>query len=115
MMVPRSVCLSWCIGLATLAVVLTLGLGRGFGQARDSVGPVRPADPFAGTSFKVDPLRGPVDLGLTDPALIGAIDVHVHLDPDAPGTGGEVRALDAFEAAAIAKSRGMRGFVIKTH
>jgi hypothetical protein len=34
--------------------------------------------------WKVDPLRGPVDLGLTDPALIGAIDVHVHLDPDSP-------------------------------
>jgi hypothetical protein len=115
-MVPRSVCLFRCIGVATLASVLMLGVGSGFGQARDSVGPAQhPADPFAGTSFKVDPLRGPVDLGLTDPALIGAIDVHVHLDPDAPGTGGEVRALDAFEAAAIAKSRGMRGFVIKTH
>jgi hypothetical protein len=65
--------------------------------------------------WKVDPLRGPVDLGLTDPALVGAIDVHVHLDPDAPGAGGVIRALDIFDAVALAKSRGMRGFVFKTH
>ena len=30
--------------------------------------------------WRIDPLRGPVDLGLTDPSLIGAIDVHLHLD-----------------------------------
>jgi len=60
-------------------------------------------------------MRGPVDLGLTDPSLIGAIDVHQHLDPDAPGTGGQIRALDGFEAAIIAKQRGMRGIVFKTH
>ncbi len=35
--------------------------------------------------WRIDPLRGPVDLGLTDPSLIGAIDVHLHLDPDSPG------------------------------
>jgi len=65
--------------------------------------------------WKVDPMRGPVDLGLTDPALVGAIDVHVHLDPDAPGAGGVIRALDIFDAVTLAKSRGMRGFVFKTH
>ncbi|HWN48995.1 MAG TPA: DUF6282 family protein [Xanthobacteraceae bacterium] len=65
--------------------------------------------------WKVDPMRGPVDLGLTDPALVGAIDVHVHVDPDAPGTGGVIRALDIFDAVTLAKSRGMRGFVFKTH
>ena len=65
--------------------------------------------------WKVDPMRGPVDLGLTDPALVGAIDVHVHVDPDAPGTGGVIRALDIFDAVRLAKSRGMRGFVFKTH
>ena len=37
--------------------------------------------------WRIDPLRGPVDLGLTDPSLIGAIDVHLHLDPDSPGAG----------------------------
>jgi len=65
--------------------------------------------------WKVDPMRGPVDLGLTDPALVGAIDVHVHLDPDAPGPSGVIRALDIFDAVALAKARGMRGFVFKTH
>jgi uncharacterized protein DUF6282 len=65
--------------------------------------------------WKVDPMRGPVDLGLADPALVGAIDVHVHVDPDAPGAGGVIRALDIFDAVALAKSRGMRGFVFKTH
>ena len=65
--------------------------------------------------FQVDPMRGPVDLGLTDPALVGAIDIHAHLDPDAPGSGGVVRGIDAFDAATIAKQRGMRGFVFKTH
>src|SRR5215813_5083146 len=65
--------------------------------------------------WNIDPLRGPVDLGLTDRALVGAIDVHAHLDPDAPGNAGLVRALDAFDAAVLAKSRGMRGVVMKMH
>src|SRR5215471_14547683 len=65
--------------------------------------------------WKVDPIRGPVDMGLTDPSLIGAIDVHLHVDPDAPGTGGTIRAIDVFDAARIALARGMRGFVFKTH
>src|SRR5258707_7112676 len=65
--------------------------------------------------WKVDPMRGPVDLGLTDLALLGAIDVHVHLDPDAPGPSGVIRALDIFDAVTLAKARGMRGFVFKTH
>jgi Family of unknown function (DUF6282) len=65
--------------------------------------------------WQVDPRRGPVDLGLTDPSLIGAIDIHVHVDPDAPGTGGVIRAIDVFDATIIAKARGMRGFVFKTH
>src|SRR5262245_22952292 len=64
---------------------------------------------------RTEALRGPVDLGLTDPALVGAIDIHLHLDPDSPGPGGTIRILDPFEAATIAKSRGMRGFVFKSH
>src|ERR1043166_3736759 len=64
--------------------------------------------------WKVDPIRGPVDLGLTDPALVGAIDIHLHVDPDS-ATGGPVRAMDVFDAARLAMSRGMRGFVYKTH
>ncbi|MBF8305646.1 MAG: hypothetical protein HW398_834 [Acidobacteria bacterium] len=37
--------------------------------------------PASEQEFRVDPLRGPVDLGLPDPALVGAIDIHSHLDP----------------------------------
>jgi hypothetical protein len=65
--------------------------------------------------WQIDPMRGPVDLGLTDPSLVGAIDVHLHLDPDAPGASGVIRAIDVFDAAKIATERGMRGFVFKTH
>lgn len=96
---------TWSV--AALAVVMTLnGAPVGAGQAAGSA---------AVDEWKIDPMRGPVDLGLTDPSLVGAIDIHEHLDPDAPGTSGQIRALDVFEAATIAKQRGMRGIVIKTH
>ena len=72
------------------------------------IGPSHAQVPAEGRN---NPLRGPIDLGLTDPALVGAIDIHLHLDPDSPGPGGTIRILDPFDAAAIAKSRGMRGFV----
>ena len=68
-----------------------------------------------GEEWQINPLRGPVDLGLTDPSLVGAIDVHLHVDPDSTGTGGTVRAVDVFDAAKLAMARGMRGFVFKTH
>ena len=93
--------------LIALAIPLCVVLGAyGISRAQD-----------AGQldDWKVDPMRGPVDLGLTDPALVGAIDVHVHLDPDAPGPSGVIRALDIFDAVTLAKARGMRGFVFKTH
>lgn len=100
--------------LATIAIPIfvilgTSGTSRGQEAGQASTGAVELED------WKVDPMRGPVDLGLTDPALVGAIDVHVHVDPDAPGAGGVIRALDIFDAVALAKARGMRGFVFKTH
>jgi hypothetical protein len=95
------------LGLAVFSAMLcaTLGLaGPSRAQSSDNMGDII-----------VDPIRGPVDFGLRDPALNGAIDVHLHVDPDAPGTGGVIRAIDAFDATRIAQSRGMRGFVFKTH
>jgi hypothetical protein len=93
--------------LTVLAALLctTIGLAVGPSSGQDA----RLDD------WNVDPVRGPVDLGLTDPSLVGAIDVHLHVDPDAPGTGGVIRAVDVFDATRIAMARGMRGFVFKTH
>src|SRR5262245_56679226 len=89
-----------CTGLLSAGLMLLPSVSRGQGTVDE---------------WRVDPRRGPVDLGLTDPSLIGAIDVHLHVDPDAPGAGGVVRAVDVFDATRIAMARGMRGFVFKTH
>jgi len=51
-----------------------------------------------------------VDQKLTDPALIGAIDLHAHYGPDS-----YARQWDAFEVVKLAKERGMRGIVLKNH
>src|SRR5947208_16045743 len=88
-------------GLLCAMLGLTLGTGQGQNSNTDDI--------------RVDPARGPVDFGLTDPSLVGAIDVHLHVDPDSSGTGGTIRAVDVFDAARIAMARGMRGFVFKTH
>jgi len=42
--------------------------------------------------------------------LSGVIDVHAHADPD-----GMARSIDAIDLAKLAKSRGMRGLVLKNH
>lgn len=42
--------------------------------------------------------------------LAGAIDMHAHSDPD-----GVPRSIDAIDLAKLAKSRGMRGIVLKNH
>ena len=111
------------LGCAALVAITVLGLtridaGQGTGGGRGGGG--RGSAPAQGQTasaddWRIDPMRGPVDLGLTDPSLVGAIDVHQHLDPDAPGAGGQIRALDGFDAAILAKQRGMRGVVFKTH
>ncbi len=59
----------------------------------------------------VDVTKGPIDMKLNDPVLVGAIDIHSHLDPDSQDN----RAFDVIDAAKMAKARGMRGFVVKTH
>jgi hypothetical protein len=101
----RASALPWRMLLALLpCAMLILMLGPGFAQTAADL-----------PEWNVDPMRGPVDMGLTDPSLIGAIDVHLHLDPDSPGASGVIRAIDVFDAATIAMSRGMRGFVFKTH
>jgi hypothetical protein len=95
---------SGLLGLAALAGLVCATLAFTPSRGQD-----------ANNEWRVDPIRGPVDLGLTDPSLVGAIDVHLHVDPDAPGAGGVIRAVDVFDATRIAMARGMRGFVFKTH
>src|SRR3954465_534933 len=51
-----------------------------------------------------------VDKHLTDPALVGAIDLHAHCDPDS-----YPRSWDGFEVAKLAKDRGVPGVVLKNH
>src|ERR1700746_1750421 len=43
-------------------------------------------------------------------ALSGVIDIHAHSDPDSTP-----RSIDAIDLARLAKSRGMRGLVLKNH
>jgi hypothetical protein len=47
---------------------------------------------------------------VAQPRLDGVIDIHVHADPDS-----QPRSIDAIDLARLAKSRGMRGLVLKNH
>src|SRR5688572_7732957 len=60
--------------------------------------------------YKARTPKPSVDQKLTDPALVGAIDLHAHHGPDS-----YARQWDAFEVAKLAKERGMRGVVLKNH
>lgn len=62
-------------------------------------------------------LLGPVGAqeSAVDPVLIGALDVHAHLDPDGYGPFNSGRSIDVFDLAELAQAAGMRGFVIKQH
>jgi hypothetical protein len=95
------------LGAGAFTIVVTLAT-TGAGQQSG-------ANANQDDDFSVDPARGPVDLGLTDPALVGAIDLHVHMDPDSIGVGNAVRSLDVFEYAKLAQARGLRGFAYKNH
>jgi hypothetical protein len=64
----------------------------------------------AWASFRNSPTKPSVDQKLEDPVLKGAIDIHAHYGPDVYN-----RQWDPFEIARIAKARGMRGIVIKSH
>jgi hypothetical protein len=43
-------------------------------------------------------------------ALNGALDIHLHVDPDS-----DARPIDALDVAKLARARGMRGIVLKNH
>jgi hypothetical protein len=60
--------------------------------------------------YKNKPTTPVPDQHLTDPAIVGAIDLHAHHDPDS-----YPRNLDAFEVVKLARDRGLRGVVLKNH
>jgi hypothetical protein len=60
--------------------------------------------------YKNRPDEPQPDQHLTDPVLVGAIDLHAHHDPDS-----YPRDLDAFDVARLARDRGLRGLVLKNH
>jgi Family of unknown function (DUF6282) len=61
-------------------------------------------------SYKTRSFTPSVDRHLTDPAVVGAVDLHAHSDPDS-----YPRQWDAFDVARLAKDRGLRGVVLKNH
>lgn len=105
-------CKRWTLGI-TLGIFF-VGL---FATLRLAAQAGSTQEPFRGdpqNPLRVDGTRGPIDLGLTDPALVGAIDIHEHLAP-APRFTNQRMSIDVFDAAKLAKSRGMRGIVFKSH
>jgi hypothetical protein len=61
-------------------------------------------------SYKARSATAVPDQHLTDPALVGAVDLHAHSDPDS-----YARTSDGFEAAKVAREHGMRAILLKNH
>lgn len=115
----------YTLGALVVTVLMTLvatsglaqrGAGAGAGVAGQGRGAAAAPASDEVNPYNIDPKKGPVDLGLTDPALIGAIDVHAHLEPTVPRSADEGGlSIDYIDFAKIARLRGMRGFVQKSH
>ena len=58
----------------------------------------------------ISPQRSPERAQPVEEVLRGAIDIHVHSDPD-----NVPRSLDGLDAATMARSKGMRAIVLKNH
>jgi hypothetical protein len=86
--------------VAVVLYVLLVGVDAQTGQDNKT----------AWESYKNRSSRPSTDQHLTDPALVGAIDLHAHSDPDS-----YPRQWDGFDVAALAKDRGMRAVVLKNH
>jgi hypothetical protein len=93
----------------TAAAVSALYFGPLTAQA-PAAQPGQPSPKAHWEPYKTRNAKPSVDQKLTDPALVGSIDLHAHHGPDAYG-----RQWDAFEVAKLAKERGMRAIVIKNH
>ena len=94
------------IGLSCAAVAaLAMSVRAGWPSLLAQTSPKAHWEPY-----KTRDAKPSVDQKLTDPALIGAIDLHAHFGPDS-----YARQWDAFEVVKLAKERGMRGVVLKNH
>ena len=91
------------ISRLTVAAGLVAALAGGVLIAQR--GPQTHWEPYKNRTFTPFP-----DQHATDPAIVGAIDLHAHHDPDS-----YPRTLDAFDVAKLAKERGLRGIVLKNH
>src|SRR5436190_19692308 len=109
-----------CVPFAIVVFILAPAIAK----PREAVGAQAPQPPgapqliLAGRlaaqtdweKYKSRPVLTSVDQHLTDPALVGAVDLHAHSDPDS-----YPRGWDAFELVKLAKDRGLRGLVLKNH
>jgi uncharacterized protein DUF6282 len=86
------------LAIVAVAVLGTLGLGA------------QRAAPTHWEQYKTQKAEPQRDQRMTDPILFGAVDLHVHPDPDV-----YPRQADAFEVVKLARDRGMRGVVLKNH
>ena len=94
------------IGVSCAAVAAATVSGRvGRGPLLAQVSPKAHWEPY-----KAQHPQPSVDQKLTDPALVGAIDLHAHFGPDS-----YARQWDAFEVVKLARERGMRGVLLKNH
>jgi hypothetical protein len=91
--------------VAVVAIVQHLSLVGVDAQTADGQG-----NKTAWDSYKNRSSRPSTDQHLTDPVLVGAIDLHAHCDPDS-----YPRQWDGFEVAKLAKDRGMRAVLLKNH
>jgi hypothetical protein len=94
------------IGVAGVAIAAAaVSVHYGWGPLLAQASPKAHWEPYKARAPKPS-----VDQKLTDPVLIGAIDLHAHHGPDSYD-----RQWDAFEVVKLAKERGMRAVVLKNH
>jgi uncharacterized protein DUF6282 len=92
--------------LSLVVVIVMLALsGPALSEQRESKG----QEPHW-ERYRKTPTTPAPDQHLADPAIVGAIDLHAHHDPDS-----YPRDLDAFEVVTLARDRGLRGVVLKNH
>jgi len=94
----------------TGVIGVLLAMSAAYSWSTRSIDAQAPAPQTHWEPYKNRKVAPSIDQKLTDPALIGAIDLHVHHDPDS-----YPRQWDAFEVARLAQERGLRGIVLKNH